>query len=156
VAPTISLTPEERKAIHSHMGLDETANKRLRVLLLVDQGPDGPALSKDRVKRLVRLPDQTVDRVISLYAEMGLEFAKRPVRPTRRKLTFAQQRDILRVLETAPPEGKSRWTYKLLASELQRRGVVNSITSETVRRLLRELGVDLSDPSFSVTYDPSK
>lgn len=142
---SITLTRAERTAIDQALGSDEVADKRLRVLLLVDEGRFGPGLSKQRAAKEVGVDVTTVDSVLRNYPKMGLEFIKKPRRPGRRKLSFEQQREMVKLLDNAPPEGAHRWTYQLLASELVRRGLIDSITRETVRRLLRELGISLAD-----------
>ena len=39
---------------------------------------------------------------------------------------------------SAPPEGRERWTLRLLADELVRLAVVEDVSHETVRRALRQ------------------
>ena len=38
----------------------------------------------------------------------------------------------------APPEGRERWTLRLLADELVRLEVVETVSHETVRRTLKQ------------------
>ena len=72
----------------------------------------------------------------------GLESAlnrKKQVRPSReRKLDGASEARLLAVACSEPPEGRVRWTLRLLAGRLVELNVVEEICHETVRQALKK------------------
>ena len=75
--------------------------------------------------------------------EQGLEAAltddPRP-KPSK-KLDARQQAAVVAMVCGPPPEGRSRWTVELVASETTKRGVVATVGKETIRRLLASHGL---------------
>ena len=79
----------------------------------------------------------TVFRVRRQYASEGLTATlerKGPDRVYERKLDGEQEAKLVALACSAPPEGRARWTLHLLADELVRLEVVETIADETVRR----------------------
>jgi hypothetical protein len=52
-------------------------------------------------------------------------------------LTAKQEAHLVAVAGTPAPEGHTRWTLRLLADKVIEMGLVNSISHETVRRVLK-------------------
>ena len=70
---------------------------------------------------------------------MALEQRRpRPVPPVPKKLDGEKEARLVQVACSVPPEGRVRWTVKLLAEELVRLEVVESIGEETVRQALKK------------------
>ena len=115
------------------------------ILLLVDSGPSGPHFSDEDAARKLSVSTERVVSARERYAEFGIEYVLFSRRPGRRKLNPAQQQYLVRLAQSEPPIGSARWTYGLLAKELVNLGYVESITGETVRRLLGE--VEFKRPS---------
>ena len=84
----------------------------------------------------------TVRVVRQRFVEEGLEAAinrKKQKRPSRlRKLDGEKEARLLAVACSEPPEGRARWTLHLLADELVRLEVVDSVSYQTVRRTLKK------------------
>lgn len=83
----------------------------------------------------------TVARVRQRYVEEGLEAAlarKGPDRVYARKLDGAAEARLLALACGTPPDGRARWTLKLLAERLVALEVVDGISYETVRRTLKQ------------------
>jgi Homeodomain-like domain len=82
-----------------------------------------------------------VARVRQQYATGGLEAAvdrKAPDREYRRKLDGEQEAHLVALACSAPPEGRKRWTLRLLAERLVQLEVVDAISYETVRQALKQ------------------
>ncbi len=83
----------------------------------------------------------TVARVRQEYAAGGLEAAvsrKPPDRQYRRKLDGEQETRLVALACSAPPEGRKRWTLRLLGERLVALEVVETISYETVRQALQQ------------------
>jgi hypothetical protein len=77
------------------------------------------------------------------YATGGLDAAvdrKAPEREYRRKLDGEQEAHLAVLACSAPPEGRKRWTLRLLAQRLVELDVVDAISYETVRQALQQTG----------------
>jgi hypothetical protein len=84
-----------------------------------------------------------VARVRQQYARDGLDAAvdrKAPEREYRRKLDGEQEARLVALACSAPPEGRKRWTLRLLAERLVALEVVEDLSHETVRQALKQTG----------------
>jgi hypothetical protein len=63
---------------------------------------------------------------------------KAPDREYRRKLDGEQEAHLVALACSAPPEGRKRWTLRLLAERLVRLEVVDDRSHETVRQALKQ------------------
>jgi transposase len=87
------------------------------------------------------LSTRTVERVRQRFVEEGIESALLP-KPTKRiytrALDGAQEAHLIALACSAPPEGKRRWTLRLLAERVVELGYAESVSHETVRRTLQK------------------
>jgi len=115
---------------------------RARILLKADQADGGPAWEDKEIAEALDCGLRTVERVRQRFVERGLEPAlgrKPQDRPSReRKLDGAAEARLIALACSAPPEGRLRWTLKLLADRLVELEIVASICDETVRRVLKK------------------
>jgi hypothetical protein len=112
-----------------------------RVLLKADQGPGGPGWTDDAIAEAVDVSQPTVARIRRQYVEAGLEAALNRRPPTReyvRRLDGAQEARLIALACGTPPEGADRWSLRLLADKLVELEVVDDISYQTVRRVLKK------------------
>ena len=91
-----------------------------------------------QVAKNLALPPKTVWLTSQRYRQGGLERAlyERP-RPGKSSLLDAQQRlRIVALVCGPPPEGRARWTVRLLTEEVVKRKLVPRVGRETIRVLL--------------------
>ena len=83
----------------------------------------------------------TVYRTKQRFVEEGLERAlsELPRPGAERKLGVVDESLLVAVACSNPPAGRSRWTLQLLADEMVRLTVHDSVSDETIRRRLGEL-----------------
>ena len=65
---------------------------------------------------------------------------KPPEREYRRKLDGEQEARLVALACSAPPEGRKRWTLRLLAGRRVELEVVEDLSRETVRQVLKQTG----------------
>jgi len=134
----VDLTADERTDLKKILQGGKARARRLyraRVLLLADEG-----ITDEEIAGALHLGKSTVERTRRRFVEGGVERAltDRP-RPGKARLLNGKQEAFLVALACSdPPEGRARWTMQLLADRLIELRVVESITDETVRRLLKK------------------
>lgn len=112
-----------------------------RILLKADQSSDGPAWVDDAIADALEISQSTVSRVRKQFVEQGLAAAlnrRMPRRPYTRKLDGAQEAHLIAVACTPPPAGQARWSLRLLADKLVELEVVEAVSYQTVRRVLKK------------------
>jgi hypothetical protein len=70
---------------------------------------------------------------------------KRP--PGKTKLDGEGEAKLVQIACSAPPDGRQRWTLRLLADKLVELEVIDSISRETVRQHLKKRVEAVADPA---------
>ena len=115
---------------------------RAKVLLKCDQGPFGPRWTDERLAAAFDLSVRCLEKWRQRAVEAGplavLERKPRLTPPTASKLDGAGEARLTQLACSVPPQGRSRWTLRLLAAHLVELEVVESISHETVRHVLKK------------------
>lgn len=134
----VDLTPEERSDLKKLLRGGKARVRQLyraRVLLLADEGS-----TDEEIAGALHLGRSTVERSRRRFVEGGVQRAlndgPRPGKP--RLLNGKQEAFLVALACSDPPQGRERWTMQLLADRLIEFRVVESITDETVRRVLKK------------------
>ena len=83
----------------------------------------------------------TVARVRRLCVEEGIESAlerKKQLRRRQKRLDGEGEAHLIAIACGEPPDGRASWTLKLLTDRLVECEIVESISTETVRRVLKK------------------
>ena len=141
----LELGHEQRERLRelAHGGCkDAVTAGRARMLLLAEAG------CNDReVARIVGVDRITVWRLRKRVAERGLEAALRNhAVHMPRKLDADHKALLIDLARSEPPQGRQRWTLRLLAERLVELGVVESISEVTVWKALKSENVGGRNP----------
>jgi transposase len=144
----VRLTPEQRQALRRIVRTGtRSAAMRRRAQILLKTDADGPdAWPDDRIAEALDTTRMTVRRVRQQFATEGLDATlhrKRPTGRQYRKLDGKQEAQLVAIACSPAPEGRSRWTMKLLADRLVELEVVESIDPATVCRTLKKTRLSL-------------
>ena len=115
--------------------------KRANILLLADTGRAGGGRSDADIADVLGVGTATVERVRKQCVLEGLEAAlERRVQLNRkkRKLDAGAEAKLVTLACSEPPDGRARWTLKLLSDRLVELEIVDSISDETVRKALKK------------------
>ena len=140
----VTLTDSEREHLLSLISAGEGSARRLthaRVLLKADEGPSGPAWADDEIAEALDVSRPTIERIRRRYATEGLEDAlnhRRPAAAPRRKLDGPAEAHLIALACSSAPEGHNRWTLRLLADKLVALEIVDAVSHETVRQVLKK------------------
>lgn len=140
----VTLDAEERAALEHWVSAGRAASRRLahaRILLLADAVHGEGARDEDIVAALGTSP-RTIARVRKRFVTEGIEPAldprPRPARPDKIKVKGDVEQKLVELACTDPPRGRCHWTLRLLADEMVVLGLVDSISTETVRLALKK------------------
>ncbi len=132
----IRLTDQERaelkRLLESGLRLARITT-RVRILLLADTG------KKDReIAKALKISSGTVHNVRKRFfnerAMDGLDERPRPGQPCRLNNVTAEK--ITGLACSGPPEGHKRWTLRMLADRAVKLELVDTISHESVRKIL--------------------
>jgi len=97
-------------------------------------------VSSPRIASMIPLTPQAIRNVGHRYQEGGLEAAlyekQRP--GAAAVLDASQKQRIIAMVCSSPPEGRARWTVRLVAREAVKRKLVPRVGRETIRILLQD------------------
>jgi transposase len=141
---SVRLSEAERAWLHTLVGQGGASARLLthaRILLKANQGEAGPGWTDSAIAGALEVSRATVARVRQRYVEVGLAAAlarQAPDREYQRKLDGKQEAHLIALACSAPPEGRTRWTMRLLAQHLVALAVVDTVSHETVRQTLKQ------------------
>ena len=146
----VRLTEAERSKLDALVGKGKAsalAITRARILLKADQGEDGEARTDAEIADALSVAAKTVFNVRRRWVEKGMEAAlhrKKQACPSRsRKLDGVAEAKLVATCCGPAPQGRARWTLRMLADKLVELEVVHSISPETVRVTLKKMQLSL-------------
>ena len=114
---------------------------RARALLKCDQGSWGPGWPDHRIADALEVTERSLQswrkRAVLEGPEAVLSRQLRAVRVPR-KVDGRVEAQIVKLTCSQPPEGRSRWTLRLLANKIVELEIVDSLSHETVRQTLKK------------------
>jgi len=139
----VRLTGGEREELGAMVKKGRAAAYKIRhANILLKADADGAAWTDTRIAEAFGCHRGTVENVRRRCVLEGLEAAivrKRQKTLSReRKLDGEGEARLIAIACSQPPDGRDRWTLELLAGELVRLKVVDSICDQTVRRTLKK------------------
>ncbi len=113
---------------------------RATILLFLDKG-----LTVSEIENLLEVDRTTIWRIRKKYLDYGLEMALTDETRSGQPPKYVTQHEAeLTVLACGPvPEGRRRWTIRLLAEELNKQNGFKTITYGSVRKLLKKTNLNL-------------
>jgi transposase len=141
---TVRLNAAERQGLIDLVTTGKRAAStitRARILLKADVGPEGDGWDDEAIAEALDTSLSTIHRVREAFVEEGLDealYRKKPTGRQYRKLDGEQEARLIAVACSAAPEGRARWTLRLLADKLVELQVVDSISPECVRTTLKK------------------
>jgi transposase len=140
---TLKLKSKEREFLNN---LTKTGNRNSReferayILLALDKGK-----KHEEISEFYNVSRITIWRVKNKYFESGVEEAikdePRPGQPI--KYNETDNAEIIAMACSKAPDGRARWTIRLLEKTLKEQKGMASINRETIRLLLKKTNVSL-------------
>ena len=115
--------------------------QRAQILLKADENRPNGGLQDREIAESLDVGIATVERVRRRLVKKGFErvLEREPQSGSRQpRLDGEQEAQLIALSCSEPPEGHNRWTLKLLADRMVALEYVDSVCSETVRKVLKK------------------
>ena len=133
----IDVTNQDRKTLRELLSGGGVQQVRV-ILRAVALSKLAQGVSAPRISSVIPLTPQAIRKVGHRYQEGGLERAlyekQRP--GAAEVLDDSQKQRIIAMVCSDPPEGRARWTVRLVVEEAVKRKLVPRVGRETIRVLL--------------------
>jgi hypothetical protein len=118
-----------------------------RALLLSESKPSGPGwLSKD-VCAALGFGESTLERLKKRFVQEGLERAleRKPLAVGQRDVKLDQdfETKIIALASSSPPQGRARWTVRLLAEKAVELAYIDAVSAMSIQRILKKNSFEL-------------
>jgi len=134
----VQLTKEERKQLQKLISSGVAPARKLtraRILLKVDVG-----LTKTEISQTLDVTINTVTNVCRSFQTQRLAAVerKKPNREYEHSLDGEAEAHLIAIACSETPEGRERWTLRMLQAEMIKRKYVDEVSHETVRTALKK------------------
>jgi transposase len=150
----VELTEDERQRLHKLISAGSAPARmlnRARILLKADAGKhaQGEPLLDREIAPMLETSTATVQRVRERFCRQGLDAAlerSAPERVYRRCFDGRTEARLIALACSEAPEGRERWSMRLLADKAVELGIVGSVSHETVRKTLKKTNFAPTSP----------
>ena len=146
----VTLTADERETLKNIVSKGSHKSQKVLnslILLDVDENQSKESrLTNAYISKALHVSVKRIDRVKKRFVEEGLEialFGHPKEREYERKADGELEAHLVALSCSAAPEGFARWSLRLLADKAVELKYVDSISYETVRRVLKKTNLSL-------------
>jgi hypothetical protein len=147
----VTLTNEERKELEAISTKGKRAARTVlyaRALLLLDAGEHGPNWIVAKVAEALGITSRSLEHLKKRFVEEGilvaLERKKRVTPPREIQFGGEFEAHLLALACTEAPEGRKRWTVRLLAEKIVELKIAPSVSPMTVCNTLKKMNLSLT------------
>ena len=140
----VRLTTDEQRELKALVSRGRTASYKqthARILLMSDESRPDEGMTDAEISRALGVGLSMVERVRRRCVEEGIESAlnrKKQLRRRQKRLDGHGEARLIAMACGEPPDGRARWTLELLTDRLVECEIVETISTETVRRVLKK------------------
>ena len=140
----VTLTAEERDHLQKLIKKGKTAGYRIRhaqMLLALDEIPGNEHWTDEKIGNAYGARQRAVGVLRKRFVEEGFQAAlerKKRETPPVIKIDGEAEAKIIALTCSEPPEGRCRWTLKLLANKVVELGILESISDHGIGDLLKK------------------
>lgn len=134
----VQLTKEDREQLQKLVSSGIAPARKLtraRILLKVDAG-----MTKSAICQVLDVTNNTVTNVCRSFQTQRLEAVerKKPNREYKHSLDGEAEAHLIAIACSEAPQGRERWTLRMLQDEMIKRKYVDEVSHETVRTALKK------------------
>lgn len=133
----VDLSTDEREQLQLLIRRGKSSARKLTRARILLQAADG--FTDDEIVAALNVGVATVERIRKRFVESGLEAINERPRPGKKpKLDGKAQARLIAEACSKAPDGRQRWTLKLLADRVVELKLADSCSYELVRRALKK------------------
>jgi transposase len=136
----VTLTDEGRQTLEQLLAKGKAAARPLRHAQALLKADPPVGWTDTQIGDAFALSVRTVERLLQRFVEDGVGAALRPKPVARRprKIDGTVEAPLVALACSDPPAGRQRWTLRLLADRLVELDLVDSVSHEGVRAVLKK------------------
>ena len=140
----VTLTKDERGELESIIKKGSHTSQKFRnafVLLNCDEGEYSEKATNSEISKILKVGMRTIDRIKKRFVEDGFDAVlerKSTSREYEKKADGDFEARLIALSCSEPPKGFSRWSLRLLADKIVELKIVDSVSHETVRTVLKK------------------
>lgn len=136
----VDLQEEERATLQRITRSGKHSARKIRWAQALLKADDG--WKDEKIAEALDLSLPTIQRIRQRFVEEGLDVAlgshSHGPRPYLQRLDGEQEAKLIALACSPAPEGRNRWTLRLLAEKVVEVQIVEQISYQTVRRVLKK------------------
>lgn len=149
----VRLSEVERAELQAVVDGNKASKEKRRrawILLKADQGEFGPAWTDERIAETFECSVRTVEKLRKSLVLEGfdgvLERTRKQQHPAwMRTFDGRAEARLIALAQSKPPEGRCRWTIRLLADKAVEMGIVDETSHNTVWQTLKKTNFNLTE-----------
>ncbi len=140
----VTLTSEEQASLRTIIDKRSSKSqivKRAFVLLSLDENRTGGRLSDEEIRERYRVGQRMIEQLRQRFVMDSFEIALNAKKRTKfKEKTFdgRVEAKLVALRCSDAPDGRQKWSLRLLAETLEEMGEVASISHESVRQILKK------------------
>ena len=145
-----SLTQDERDELEAIVTKGKhNSQKVLNALILLNYDEDAPkprTLGEQDIAKVLKVSAMKIHRTKQRFVDEGMDIAlngRKGDRVYKRKADGDFEAHLVALSCSDPPEGQAQWSLRLLADQVVELGYIESVSYETIRRVLKKTRLNL-------------
>ena len=140
----VTLTKDEHDELMAIISKGIHSSQQFRtayILLNCDEGEYGEKIYGKHICQVLKVSARMIDRVKQRFVEEGFEacLERKPLSRTKEKKADGDlEAQLIALSCSEAPEGFARWSLRLLADKMVEMEYIESISHETIRRVLKK------------------
>lgn len=145
----VELTPDDRTYLENLINsgsLPARVFKKVYILLQSDMSDQGPAWTYQKIMAAYKVSQMLITETRKKYVQKGLPealYRKKPDRDYQYIIDGEAESHLVAMACGEPPEGRVRWTLRLLRDHMIKAGYVDQVSHETIRQALKKTNLSL-------------
>ena len=148
----VTLTEEEREALGILTSKGKHKSQKILNALILLGCDESKFQEKNligkEIARVLNVSMKKIDRIKKRFLEEGLDIAlsgRKASRIYEKKADGDFEAHLVALSCSNPPEGFTRWSLRLLADKVVELDYINSVSHETIRRILKKTKLSLGN-----------
>ena len=157
----VTLTAEERAFLEELIAKGKTQGYRIRhaqILLKLDEIPENRKWTYAAIQEAYGATPYNISQIARRFVTEGLDAAlgRKEQQNRHRKVDGTVEAHMIAITCSEVPEGRDHWTLQMIADELVRLGVVDSISDTAVMNTLKKTNLSLGRKKNGASRKPEQ